>query len=94
MEFANVYFSMVPSYSSLRRMRWGRGEGQVRRERGREKEQGNVHKRECNQRRLREPMKTLLGPDINILSLSARHCSLLQEPWFRNSQASVINLRT
>lgn len=71
MEFANVYFSMVTSYSSLPGMRWGRGEAQVR-EPGREKEQGNVHKRECNQHRLWEPMKTLLGPDINILSLSAR----------------------
>lgn len=57
-------------------------------------EKSNVHKHEYNELRLRKPMKTLLGPDINILHLSARHCGLLQEPWFRNSQASVINLRT
>lgn len=59
-----------------------------------EKEKSDVHKHGSNQLRLWKPMKTLWGPDINILYLSARHYSLLQEPRFRNSQASVTNLRT
>lgn len=59
-----------------------------------EKEKSDVHKHGSNQLRLRKPTKTFWGPDTNILYLSARQYSLLQEPRFRNSQASVTNLRT
>lgn len=47
--------------------------------------ESEVRRRGCNELCSRKPMKTLLGPDINILHLSARPCGLLQEARLRNS---------
>lgn len=44
-----------------------------------------IRKRGCNELCSQKPMKTLLGPDINILHLSARPCGLLQEARLRDS---------